>query len=189
MSWPNAKPPWPADAWRDEVIRRMRILARIAEDGGVSLVHENCDGWAGQGPRETLDLLAAVDSPSLKLVFDTGNPLQHGQDGWDFYRQVRDHVAYVHIKDYVRSDGKLAACFAGEGLGHVKEIVGDLLSRGYNGGFSIEPHLAAVIHLGTEAADPREAFSLYVEYGRRFARLVDELRRAKPAAGITRGTP
>jgi sugar phosphate isomerase/epimerase len=188
MSWPNAKPPWPAEAWRDEAIRRMRILAATAERGGVVLVHENCDGWAGQGPQETLDFLDAVGSPSLKLVFDTGNPTPHEQDGWDFYRRVRDRIDYVHIKDYVRRDGKLAACFAGDGLGRVKETVGDLLAHGYDGGFSIEPHLAAVIHLGKEAADPRKAFRLYVEYGRRFARLFDELRRATPAEGTKRGT-
>jgi sugar phosphate isomerase/epimerase len=179
MSWPNAQPPWPAARWRDEVVRRMRILASMAEAGGVVLVHENCDGWGGRGPRETLELLNAVNSSALELVFDTGNPIHHDQVGWEYYRQVREHVAYVHIKDYATKGGKLTACFPGEGLGFVKEIVGDLLAHGYDGGFSIEPHLAAVIHLQQDAADPREAFRLYVEYGKRLGALIEECGRKK----------
>ncbi len=176
MSWPNDKEnPWPQEKWRDEVIRRMRILAEIARSEGVVLVHENCDGWAGQGARETLELLDAVGSPALKLVFDTGNPAHHDQDGWEFYRAVKEHIVYIHIKDYKRVNGGLSACFPGEGVGYVREIVGDLLKGGYDGGFSIEPHLAAVVHLGKEASDPEEAYKLYVQYGRRLEGLVAEL--------------
>ena len=72
----------------------------------------------------------------------------------------------------------MSACFPGEGGGHVRTIVADLVRRGYDGGFSIEPHLAAVVHLGKEAADPEEAYRLYIEYGRRTAALLDEVVKA-----------
>ena len=75
--------------------------------------------------------------------------------------------------DYTTIDGKNSACFAGEGLGRVKDIISDLLAGGYDGGFSIEPHLAAVVHLAKEADDPEEAFKLYTEYGRRLVALVE----------------
>ncbi len=177
MSWPNdTDDPWPQDRWRDEVIRRMSMLAETAEAGGVVLVHENCDGWAGQGPAQTLELLRAVGSANLKLVYDTGNPAHHDQDGWEYYRAVKEHIVYVHIKDYKTVEGQLSACFPGEGVGHVKEITADLIGGGYDGGFSIEPHLAAVVHLGVEATDPEEAYRLYVEYGRRVDKLVAEVR-------------
>jgi sugar phosphate isomerase/epimerase len=173
MSWPNDKEdPWPEGRWREEVIARMRRLASVAEEGGVVLVHENCDGWAGQGPEQTLELVREVDSPSLKLVFDTGNPAHHDQNGWEYYRSVKEHIVYIHIKDYKQHEGELSACFPGEGIGCVKEIVADLLAGGYDGGFSIEPHLAAVVHLAKEASDPEEAYRLYVEYGKRLERLV-----------------
>jgi sugar phosphate isomerase/epimerase len=177
MSYPNAKAPWAEAEWRKESVRRMRILARMAEDTGIVLVHENCSGWGGQGPRQTLDLLSEVRSEALKLVFDTGNPAQYGQDAWEYYEPVRDHIAYVHIKDYrVGPDGKESAVFAGEGTCHVRRILVDLFARGYDGGFSIEPHITSVIHLRQEASDPELAFRTYVEYGRRFERLVEAIR-------------
>jgi sugar phosphate isomerase/epimerase len=176
MSYPNATPPWPEPRWREEAIRRMRELARIAEEGEVTLVHENCSGWGGLGPEATLELLRRVDSPRLKLVFDTGNPAQYGADSWDYYQAVRDHIAYVHIKDYLPRGpkGEERACLPGEGTCHVKEIVADLRARGYDGGFSIEPHIASVIHLKKEIEDPELAYRTYLDYGRRFQRLAEE---------------
>ncbi|MGQ9589750.1 MAG: sugar phosphate isomerase/epimerase family protein [Planctomycetota bacterium] len=176
MSYPNATPPWPEADWRREAVRRLRELARMAEEGGVTLVHENCSGWGGKGPGETMDLLAEVGSPALRLVFDTGNPAQYGQDAWEYYRRVRDAVAYVHVKDYRRAPGaKEQAVYAGEGDCAVREIIRDLLERGYDGGFSIEPHITSVIHLRQEATDPELAYSTYVEYGRRFQALLEEI--------------
>jgi sugar phosphate isomerase/epimerase len=181
MSYPNAKSPLPDVEWRQRTVARMRRLAHMAEDGGVTLVHENCSGWGGQGPQQSLDLLDAVGSPRLKLVFDTGNPIQYGQDAWEYYSAVREHVVYVHVKDYLHgkdphAGGEERACFPGEGKAYVREILADLVRRGYRGGLSIEPHITSVIHLGREAGDPALAYRTYVEYGRRLMRLVDEVR-------------
>jgi len=176
MSYPNDKEkPLPEEDWKNEVVRRLKELCKIAADGGVILVHENCDGWGGLGPDQTLALLDAVGSDSLKLVFDTGNTVFHGQDAWDYYSKVKEHVIYVHIKDGKKVDGKLTACYPGEGLAYVKEICKDLLSSGYDGGFSIEPHMAAAVHLGKEAEDDA-AYNIYVEYGRRMAKLIEEVK-------------
>jgi sugar phosphate isomerase/epimerase len=180
MSYPNAKPPWEDRPWRNEVVRRLKVLARLAEDGGVTLVHENCSGWGGLGPRQTLDLLEDVASPHLKLVFDSGNPVAYGQDAWEYYRAVRDHVVYVHIKDYLlEPGGKERAVFPGEGKGAVRQIIGDLFARGYRGGLSIEPHITSVVHLSQEASDPEVAFRTYVEYGKRLESLVREVEARK----------
>ena len=51
----------------------------------------------------------------------------------------------------------------------------DLISSGYDGGLSIEPHLAAVAHLAKEASDPEQAYKLYLEYGRKLVALVHGL--------------
>jgi len=173
MSYPN-DPNQPVDdaAWRRESIRRMKTLARMAEDGGVTLVHENCSGWGGLSAENSNILLGEVDSPALKVVFDTGNPVTYGQDAWDYYRAVLKDIVYVHIKDARKIDGQDHYCMCGDGDGYVKEIVADLLDRGYDGGFSIEPHLAAVIHTGQKADSADLLYQSYTDYGRRLMEIV-----------------
>jgi len=166
--------------WRTEAVRRLRELTKMAEQGGVTLVHENCTGWGGLGPQQTLDMLAEIESPALQLVFDTGNPVQHEQDAWDYFIRCRKHIVYVHIKDANRTvDGKTLHCFPGEGKGAVRRIIKELSASGYNGGLSIEPHISSVIHEGKEAI-PEEFYQSYVEYGRRLMKIVEETRVQQP---------
>ncbi len=175
MSYPNhPDDPIPENAWRKESIRRMKELAKVAEDGGIVMVHENCSGWGGLSAENSNILLGEVDSPALKVVYDTGNPVTYGQDPWDYYQKVRDSIVYVHIKDAKRRDGKDEYCYCGEGDGCVKETLRDLLGRGYAGGISIEPHLAAVIHTG-QTTEADQLYQSYTEYGRRLIKLVEEL--------------
>jgi sugar phosphate isomerase/epimerase len=168
----------------EEVTKRMATLAKMAEDGGVVCVHENCGSWAGQSWEHTLRMLDAVRSPGLKLVFDTGNPVGHKdvrgeppygtQDSWDFYQAVKEHVVYVHIKDGVIEDDATRFTFPGEGSGCVAEILADLHGRGYDGGFSIEPHMAVVAHDPSVKSEDSVRFDNFIEYGRRMERLVRE---------------
>lgn len=178
MSYPNSDPPLEDSEWRRQVLERMKRLTEVAEAGNVVLVHENCHGWASQGAEQTQELLDEVGSQNLKLVFDTGNPISQGEDVWSLYRSLREHIVYVHIKDYrpieTTDDNErpFQACFPGEGKGAVPEIIRDLMQSGYDDGFSIEPHITSVIHLNQTAADPQAAYSTYVEYGRRFAEMM-----------------
>ena len=173
------------------VFSKVRNLVRLCEDCGVYYLHENCNNYGGMSPRHTLRLLEKIDSPNFKLLFDTGNPvvnydrqfgdtLEHMQNSWDFYSQIRDHIAYVHIKDGVclkpnpNGFGETRYTYPGEGDGCVVQIVNDLISRGYDGGFSIEPHMASVFHgSNSRMTDPERRFNSYIEYGRRFMKIVD----------------
>ena len=176
MSYPNDKDhPLPEAAWRAEAVRRMRTLAKMAEDGGVILAHENCSGWGGLSSANSNILLGEVNSPALKVVFDTGNPVTYGQDPWAYYQDVCREIVYVHIKDARLLEGKEVYTYCGEGDGRVKDIVRDLLAKGYAGGISIEPHLAAVIHTGQKAETEGQLYDSYVEYGRRLMKIVGEV--------------
>lgn len=177
MSYPNDKDnPVSEPEWRKEAIARMKVLAKMAEDGGITLVHENCSGWGGLSAENSNILLGEVNSPALKVVFDTGNPVSYGQDAWEYYNAVYNDIVYVHIKDAKRAPGAKEEeyCYCGEGEGYVREIVGDLLAKGYDGGFSIEPHLAAIIHTGQQANSEDQLFQTYTEYGRRLMKIVEE---------------
>ena len=73
-------------------------------------------------------------------------------------------------------DGEDVYTYCGEGDGCVRQIIGDLLAKGYDGGLSIEPHLAAVIHTGQKAESDAQLYDTYTEYGRRLMKIVDEVK-------------
>lgn len=167
-----------------EVIRRLREIVRRAEDGGIVCVHENCDTWGGQSYEHTLRLLEEMDSPAFSLVFDTGNPVETRdqrkgatatyQDAYEFYRAVRNYVSYVHIKDGYVENGETVYTYPGEGRARVPEILKDLYDSGYDGGFSIEPHVAVVFHDPSVTADEQERWHSFVEYARHTRKLLEE---------------
>jgi sugar phosphate isomerase/epimerase len=186
MSFAVLKDRKPDDQMEDERFRRVRELVRMFSDAGMQAVHENCMNYGGMGWTYTMKLIENV--PGLKLVFDTGNPVftddrsqpepYPKQSSWEFYSKVREHVAYIHIKDglWVKDTGKIQYTWAGEGHGDVKKIVTDLLKRGYKGGISMEPHLAVVHHEPKTEAYAGARYGNYVEYGQRFEKLLAECR-------------
>jgi sugar phosphate isomerase/epimerase len=176
MSYPNDG--LPEAQWRKEAIRRMKELARIAADGDVVMLHENCSGWGGMSPENQKILLEEVHSPNLQIVFDTGNPVGEGHspaETWDFYQTALPFIKHVHIKDCAKTaKGEIEYTYPGEGQSMVRLILGSLLDLGYKGAFSIEPHITAQIHLGTSSSG-REAEEIYLEYGRRTNAILAEL--------------
>lgn len=179
MSYPNAKEtPWAEWDWKKEVFRRLQKLAKIAEDGGVILAHENCNGYGGIGPKQALELVAEINSPAFKLIIDTGNTTLHDQSQeatWEYYRQTIEHTIHVHVKAAKAGpDGKFATCYPDEDPVQAR-IFGDLKKRGYDGWLSIEPHLAAAVHAGQDVVDPKKNAAIFVDYGRRLMKLVQAL--------------
>jgi len=160
--------------WRNEAVKRLRKLAKIAEDNDIILAHENCAGWGGLGPNQALDIIEAVDSPAFRFLIDTGNKPHLEGSAYDIFRKIKKYVVYCHIKDYKGEKGD-DFTFPGEGDCNLPEIITELLRSGYKGGFSIEPHMASVIHLGKEMEDKEAAYNLYIEYGKRFNKLMEKI--------------
>lgn len=126
---------------RDEVVDRLRQIAAAAEGQRVTLLHENEKHIYGDIPARCLDILEAVDSPVLRAAWDPANFVQCGVKPFsEGYAQLRPHIAYVHIKDARLADGQVVP--AGEGDGDVRETVRALRDSGFDGFFSMEPHLA-----------------------------------------------
>lgn len=176
MSWPNDG--WEEARWRDESIRRMRVLGKMAEDAGITIAVENCDGWASTSPEAYGAYFSEVDSPAVKAVYDTGNPASHGRaDTWNWFQACRPHIGYVHIKAHTvrTAEDKGRHTWPDSGESFVRETLLDLLQAGYAGFVSIEPHLKSVIHEGKAISEEEAAYQTYVEYGRRLMRLVDSL--------------
>lgn len=174
MSYANDN--WSDDEWKKEVMERLRKLAQIAAEGGVILAHENCSGWGGQNSETALDIIETVNSPNLKFLLDTGNRPYGEGTVWNVYQKVKDYIVHVHIKDYEGEEGNRFV-FPGEGDAQVEKIIRDLLSSGYEGGFSIEPHMASIIHLKKKAESSEAAYRLYLEYGEKAQALLEKAKR------------
>jgi sugar phosphate isomerase/epimerase len=128
--------------YRDEVIDRMGIMAGEAVDYGVTLLHENEKDIYGDVPSRCLDLLASVGSPALRAAWDAANFVQCGVRPYnEGYASLRPYVEYVHVKDARFGSDKVVP--AGEGDGQLPETLSALRASGFDGFFSLEPHLAS----------------------------------------------
>lgn len=135
------------DDHRDEVLRRMRALADVAEQGDVVLLHENEKEIYGDVPRRCVDILESVGSPNLRAAWDAANFVQVGVRPFtEGFAAIRPYLEYVQIKDAHLADGEVVA--AGRGDGEVVETIRALREDGFDGFFSLEPHLSAAHSLG-----------------------------------------
>jgi sugar phosphate isomerase/epimerase len=176
-----AQKPWGEDQKEVERFKRLREVVARFVDAGLQPLHENCMNWGGFSAQHTLRLIEEV--PGLKLIFDTGNPVFQRdrskpepfpwQDPLEFYQQVKDHVAHVHIKDCLNplegSKEPERYTSPGKGQARLDLTLKALSENGYNGAYAIEPHVATVFHAkSSKKVDPVESYQSYVNYGRAF---------------------
>ena len=91
---------------------------------------------------ETARLLAALDRPNLKVVWDPANALVSGETPFpDGYRSLPpERIVHVHAKDCQRENGKLVWGPLGEGVVDWTGQVEALARDGYTGWISLETH-------------------------------------------------
>lgn len=139
---PEGEDPTP---YRNEVIARTKAMVELAEAGGVTLLHENEKDIFGDTPERVADLIATIDSPNYRGIFDPANYVQCGVRPFDeAYPIVRPVTDYIHCKDALAptgSDDLGKVVPSGEGDGQFREVFAALRDSGYDGFFSIEPHL------------------------------------------------
>jgi len=130
----------PPERYQAQVIDRMGALARIAEERGVILAHENEKEIYGDVPGRCLDLITSVGSPALRATFDAANFVQCGVRPFtDAYPLLRPHLVYLQVKDAHTATGEVTP--AGEGDGEMRETLQALRDSGFTGFMSLEPHL------------------------------------------------
>jgi 3-dehydroshikimate dehydratase len=130
----------PAD-WRDEVLIRLREMTARAGAAGITLLHENEKDIYGDSIARCVDLLESIDDVHFQAILDPANFIQCAQIPYpDGYEALRPWLRYMHVKD-ARPDGSVVA--AGEGAARWSELLQRLRNDGYEGFFSLEPHLTA----------------------------------------------
>lgn len=171
--------------------RLSEICARFDAEGMVP-VHENCLNYGGIHWKKTLEMLESI--PSMRLVFDTGNPSltpdfskpfpYPDQDALEAWNMLKGKVVHIHVKDGWRdpATGAETYVYPGEGPSHVAEILGECLASGYEGWLTIEPHMAVVFHDASVSSPEERRMEVFVEYGRRLERMLEGL-----GARVTQG--
>ena len=127
------------ESYREAVFDRIGQFVDYADRNDAVLLHENEKGIYGERATECKKLLDAFGGKSFKAVFDFANFVQAKQDTMEAYELLKDHIAYVHVKDAVWESGAVVP--AGMGDGQMAEILKKMLSEGYRGFLSLEPHL------------------------------------------------
>ena len=176
---------WGEDQAEQERFRRLREIVARFKDAGLEALHENCMNWGGFSAEHTLRLLEEV--PDMQLIFDTGNPIfqrdrsksmpHPWQKPFEFYQKVKHAIAHVHVKDAImyEEEGEPEYTFAGEGQAQLDLIFSDLKQSNYKGFIAIEPHMGKVFHLADQASNPQKEYDVYLEFGQRFQKLINDL--------------
>ena len=123
---------------RNEVIRRLNVMASMARERGIRLCHENESAIYGQEPKEVRDLLTSL--PELYGIFDPANYRMNGADVIEGIEATLINLAYLHIKDAIYDLQMIVP--AGEGEGKIDEIL-EIVNKSTDAVvyLTVEPHL------------------------------------------------
>jgi sugar phosphate isomerase/epimerase len=136
--WRTVRP----DECFDRIVAALRGLADQAAPHGITIGVENehaCNIGTGE---ETAHLLATLDHPNLKVVWDPANALVAGETPFpDGYGKVPpDRIAHVHAKDCFVTGHTPSWWELGKGAVDWKGQMAALVRDGYSGWISLETH-------------------------------------------------
>lgn len=130
----------PQEQWQAESLNRLGKLRDEAAKLGMKLYHENESHIFGDHPAENLLILKTLrDGKSFFGIFDFSNYNMGGDDVLAAWKLLQPYTDCIHLKD---SNKDKVHVPLGQGAGHVKTILSELLKSGWHGPLTLEPHLA-----------------------------------------------
>ncbi len=124
--------------YRDEVMKRMKIMLDEAKEAGILLCHENEGKIYGECPECVEDLLKTL--PDLRGIYDPANYVHSQHDAVKGLEVTIPSLEYMHVKDCLYEGSVIVP--AGTGEGHVKEAL-EKIDKLFDGEIvlTVEPHL------------------------------------------------
>ena len=116
-------------------MRNLEPVVECAEHYGVTMAIEPVVNHIVFSADRALEVIRGIGSRNLRIIFDPVNLLgpenveERERVLGDAMDKLCDHIAMVHIKDYVRGDGKLISVAAGTGEMDYTEILRFLKAR------------------------------------------------------------
>ena len=157
------------DNYRDEVLEKLAIKVDLLKDIDVTMVHENEANIYGHSAKNCVDIIEAIDSPKLRLVYDPANFVwsekitDNIQTCWPL---MKPYVVHIHIKDWKLGSTDTGS-IPGQGDGQIKELLSELAEMNYYGCLTMEPHLKTGGQFGGSTGP--ELFSRAIEAVRQIA--------------------
>lgn len=116
-------------------IRGLAPVVACAENYGVTLAIEPVWNHIVYDADQALKVLKAIASHNLRIIFDPVNLLYPGNAErkeyvlCDAMEKLADHIAVVHLKDFVQEGNKLVSIAAGTGEMDYREILRFMKAR------------------------------------------------------------
>jgi 3-dehydroshikimate dehydratase len=86
---------------RRDWISRMRELCQLTDDYGVQLVVETHPNTLADTPASTLQLLAEVDHPALRINFDVIHVWEAQAEPIEVFRLMEPFISHMHLKNII----------------------------------------------------------------------------------------
>lgn len=141
------RPSWLTDDECFEVMRyTLKTVLRIAERHGIYVGIEPHQSIS-KSTSGLLRIATLVDSPMLRVNYDTGNAFLGGEDPYEGLLAVVDRVVHVHAKDISiahaeeergKVTGTPVGCACGDGVIDWTRVVKILRGAGFEGVLSVE---------------------------------------------------
>jgi sugar phosphate isomerase/epimerase len=109
---------------REGFQRNIALIARHAADLGIVVALENHGDLLDRG-RQLLDFIREVDSPAVRLNYDTGNAYYYSKGTVDAAAELAEiapAIAHVHVKTPQVDDGMLRWVALGDGLLNLQAV-------------------------------------------------------------------
>ncbi|MBN1459660.1 MAG: sugar phosphate isomerase/epimerase [Armatimonadetes bacterium] len=177
----------PSEPVWDTIKQRFAPALPIAEQEEVILAVENEHACYCATAAETGRLVAELDSPVVRVVWDPANEV-HAEKGTtpfpDAYEFVKRFVVHVHVKDAVRNPKTNTPALTAVGEGQIDwpGQLRALLASDYQGYASLETHWRPAAVPGNGGASGEEGFRDLCQYAtdrclRNFLGLLAQARR------------
>jgi len=140
------------DEYKDEVYARLNAMVDYSNEHGILCCHENEKGIYGDITERCLEL-AEYFGDRMGCIFDPSNYIQCGSETLEGFKLLQDYVTYFHVKDCIAEIDTVVP--AGEGDGHLVEIMKMLDQKEGVYFLSVEPHLR--VFEGLDSLEPDDA--------------------------------
>lgn len=134
----------------DWIIKSLNLCKEAAEKENIVLAVENHGLLAGKSTMVE-HIIQAVNSPFVKMTFDTGNFLLVHESPVDAFNRLKSDIVHVHFKDFREKEEhesfrgfrstegvELIGVVPGDGMVNLDTIVQGLKDNDYDGWLSIE---------------------------------------------------